>query len=257
MHAPLEQLQADFAAALTDSARATAIVPQLVERDARSIERIALYRGNVRAAWEKALANAYPVVKALVGDEFFSGVARVYADVHPSTSGDLNRFGANLAEFLATFEHVRELPYLADVADLEWSVHRAHYAADAVALTRERVSDLPPDALLAARYDLHPACTACESPFPIAGIWLAHQAWASVAMPDSLDRREIALVVRPRWRVEVLLSNVGEVAALATLRAGHDMEAAITSALQADPGFDFPRALVRWIDNAILVTRSG
>jgi len=257
MHAPLERLQADFAAALTDAARVPAIVPQLVARDTRATERIALYRGNVRAAWEKALANAYPVVKALVGDEFFSGLARVYADAHPSMSGDLNRFGAHLAEFLADFKHVRELPYLADVADLEWSVHRAHYAGDAVALSRERVSDLPPEALLAARYDLHPACSACESHFPIASIWLAHQAQASVAMPDSLDGHEIALVVRPRWRVEVLVSNVGELAALATLRAGHDMEAAITSALQVDPDFAFPRALVRWIDNAVLVTRNG
>ena len=171
MHAPLERQQADFAAALIDAARVPDVVPQLVARDKRAAERIALYRGNMRAAWEKALANAYPVVKALVGDEFFSALTRAYAQAHPSTSGDLNVFGSQLAEFLANFEHARELPYLADVADLEWSVHRAHYAADAVALTRERVADLPPEALLAARYDLHPACIACDSRFPVASIW--------------------------------------------------------------------------------------
>src|SRR5258706_1360254 len=104
MSAPLERLQADFAAALIDSGAAAAVVPALVSRDARTLERIALYRGNVVAAWEKALANAYPVVRALVGDEFFHGLARAYGRAHPSASGDLNRFGARFAEFVAGFE---------------------------------------------------------------------------------------------------------------------------------------------------------
>jgi hypothetical protein len=249
----LDRLQADFAAALVDSSAASTVVPALAGKDARALDRLALYRGNVSAAWEKALANAYPVVRALVGDEFFSGLACAYGRAHPSVSGDLNRFGARFAEFIDGFEHTRTLPYLGDVAALEWSVHAAHYATDPVALTRERIAALPPDALLMARFALHPACAWLRSPFPIASIWLAHQPQATAALPDSLDRGEIALVVRPRWRVEVLLSSSGELAALARLRAGADVEAVITAGLQADPEFAFPKALVRWLDCAVLV----
>jgi hypothetical protein len=252
MSARLDRLQADFAAAVVDSSAAGGLMPALVRSDARMLERIALYRGNVGAAWEKALANAYPVVRALVGDEFFSGLARAYARAHPSVSGDLNRFGARFAEFIDGFEHTRSLPYLGDVAALEWSVHVAHYAADPVALTRERIVALPPDELLMARFALHPACAWLRSPFPIASIWLAHQPQATVGLPDSLDRGELALVVRPRWRVEVLSSSSGEIAALACLREGADVEAAITAGLRADPEFAFPKALVRWLDCALL-----
>jgi len=144
-----------------------------------------------------------------------------------------------------------------DVAALEWSVHVAHYAADAAGLKRERISALPPDELLAARFALHPACAWLRSPFPVASIWLAHQPQAAVALPDSLDRRELALVVRPRWRVEVLLSTRGELAALSCLREGADVETAITAGLRAEAGFAFPKALVRWLEYSVLVDRPG
>lgn len=255
MPARLDRLQAAFAAALIDSGRAPAFAPALTSTDARVLDRLALYRGNVNAACGKALANAYPVVRALVGDEFFDGLAREYGRAHPSVSGDLNRFGARFAEFVGSFAHARPLPYLGDVAALEWSVHVAHYAADAVGLARERISALPPDELLAARFALHPACAWLRSPFPIAGIWLAHQPQAAVALPESLDRGELALVVRPCWRVQVLPSSPGELAALAQLREGADLENAITAGLRAEPGFAFPKALVRWLDYAVLADR--
>jgi len=252
MSRPLERVQTAFAAALTDPAADAALAPALVARDTRTLERVALYRGNVIAAWEKALANAYPVVRALVGDEFFAALARAYGRAYPSVSGDLNRFGAHLAKFVAAFEHTQSLPYLGDVAALEWAVHRAHYAADAIVLTRERVVTLPPVDLLSAHFGLHPACFGIDSPFPIARIWQAHQPRTKVALPDSLDCREFALVVRPGWRVEVLVSSAGEIAALAHVCSGKDVEVVIAAGLEADPGFDFPKTLVRWLDFGIL-----
>jgi hypothetical protein len=257
MSVQLERVQADFAAALAEPAAAGALLPGLVTDDARVLDRLALYRGNVSAAWEKALANAYPVVRALVGEEFFGGLARAYGRMHPSVSGDLNRFGARFGEFIEAFEHTRSLVYLGDVAALEWCVHVAHYAADPVALTRERIGALAPDELLTVRFALHPACTWLRSRFPVASIWLAHQPQPTVGLPESLDCGELALVVRPRWRVEVLTSGAGELAALSRLSEGADLEEAITAGLQAEPGFAFPKALVRWLDCSVLVEPSS
>lgn len=248
----LERVQSDFAAALASPERAGDLIAALAATD-RVLERLALYRGNVRAAREKALANAYPVVYALVGDEFFSGLAREYGRAHPSRSGDLNRFGDRFAAFLKDFEHARALPYLGDVAALEWQVHRAQYAADADTLARDRLGMLPAERLLGTRFALHPACAWTRSRFPVASIWRAHQSDAGCALPDGLDRGEFALVARPRRRVEVLPSSAGEIAALGQLRDGADMGCAIDAALAAEPRFDFARALVRWLDHAILV----
>jgi len=253
MSPSLERLQIEFAAALGERAAAVGIAFAPAGRSDRAVQRLALYRGNIVAAWEKALANAFPVVKLLVGDEFFGALARAYGTVHPSRSGDLNRFGGQFADFVATFEHTRALPYLHDVALLDWTVHRAHYSADATSPARERVGAMPPAELLASRFALHPACAWIDSPFAIASIWLAHQPHGAGHWPRAIDRHEVALVVRPQWRVEVLQSSAGEIAALSQLRSGCEMEAAIAAGLDADAAFDFPKALVRWLDCSVLV----
>ena len=53
----------------------------------------AVYRNNVRTCLGRALADAYPVVERLVGEEFFRHTAYRYIAQHPSRSGDLNAFG--------------------------------------------------------------------------------------------------------------------------------------------------------------------
>src|SRR5260370_40609754 len=52
--------------------------------DANVHRRIGLYRGNVRTRWRAALANAYPVLLALVGDAWFDALSIAYARAHPS-----------------------------------------------------------------------------------------------------------------------------------------------------------------------------
>ena len=245
----LEHLQVRFAAALLEPAAApelaTAIgahVPQWRQ----------LYRSHVQAAWEKALANSFPVVRALVGAEFFAVLAREYARMHPSGDGDLNRFGAHFADLIATLEHTRALPYLGDVAALEWSVQCAYYAADMAPLPRERAAAMLPQELLASRFEVHPAAAWIESDFPIATIWRAHLPESHVLLPETLDRHECALVARPGWQVVVVESSAAETAALAALRSGGTMDDAIGIALGLDPQFDFARTFVRWLDLDLL-----
>ena len=249
----LETLQADFSAALFHANPAPLLMSALAGDETRALDSLALYRVNLRAGWERALTSAYPVVRALVGADFFRGLAHAYGRQHPSVSGDLNRFGANFPAFVSAFEHVRSLPYLGDVAELEWSVHVARYAADSRHLARSCVAALSPHDLLAARFTVNPACAWQRSTFPVVSLWRAHQPHSSVALPRALDSGEWALVVRPRWQPEVLVSGAGEIAALTQLRFGRDMEAAIEAAVQAQPEFDFAKALVRWLDRGVLV----
>jgi len=253
MSSALELLQAEFAGFLAGQPASQEFSGALLPRDARLPERLALYRGNVASACRDALGAAFPVLRKLVGDEFFELLAHAYSDAHPSRSGDLNAFGTRMADFLAGFEPVDSLPYVADVAALEWAVHRAYRAADADPLRRERIAALQPEELLAARFTLHPACSWLVSPHPIASIWLAHQPRSKLALPASLQQHEFVLVTRPRWRVEVLAVSAGELVALDALRAGMSMDATIGTALRTDRDFNFAKAFVRWLDYNVLV----
>ena len=66
--------QQAFATALLDVNREAAFLRQC--QGPASAERFALYRGNLSATWRRTLGHAYPVVLALVGEEFFAGLAR-------------------------------------------------------------------------------------------------------------------------------------------------------------------------------------
>src|SRR5262249_59736878 len=79
------------------------------------------------------LEPAYPVVSALVDRRFFGYAADAFIRRHPPAGARLGEDGADVPEFLAAFPPCAHLPYLPDVARLEWAVHRAPTAPPAAA----------------------------------------------------------------------------------------------------------------------------
>ena len=220
---------------------------------AHNRHRLALYRGNLAATAAKALAAAYPVIAALVGAEFFAALAREYVRAWPAQDGDLNLFGDRYAEFLASFPHVAELPYLPDMARLEWAVHRAHYAADATPVTAQQLGALAPAQLEVARLRLHAGCLPFQSPWAVVTLWLAHQAATTVGFPPQMAKVEYGVVARPGWRAQVAPCGAGGHAALAVLKAGGTFGAALDAAFDVDEEFDVAGQLRSWLDLELLV----
>ena len=68
------------------------------------------------------------MIHQLVGEEFFRLLAKRFIEQHPSHSGNLHRYGSEMAEFLMHFENTQHLAYLPDVARLEWAYHLAYFA---------------------------------------------------------------------------------------------------------------------------------
>jgi uncharacterized protein (UPF0276 family) len=245
--------QQSFAHALFDLAGQAEALTQL-KPGADLEHRFTLYRGNLVANWDKTLGSAYPVLRTLVGEEFFSALARAYGMAHPSDSPDLNCFGATFADFLAGFEHVADYPYLPDMARLEWALHRAHYAPDADGLTSGQLAQLSPEAMELAVAKLHPACTLLASPWAIAPLWLAHEDEARHAFPQDMAQDSYYLVCRPHWKRELLPLSQAERAALALLACGANFGSALDAAFDIDEQFDVGAALARWLSHAVMVS---
>ncbi len=212
--------------------------------------RFARYRGNLAATWEKTLAATFPVLQALVGDEFFGGLARAYGHANPSRSGDLNEFGDGFPRFLAEFPHVAQYPYFPDVARLEWALHRARYAADGDSpLTAEQLAGWAPEQLEAACLRLQPASNLLASAWAVTAVWQAHQGVeaAEVELPTQLDTPSYALVCRPHWKPEAHALAPAAYAALSALAVGLPFGAAVDAALELDGGFDVGAYLRHWL----------
>ncbi|MES2295611.1 MAG: DUF692 family multinuclear iron-containing protein [Pseudomonadota bacterium] len=245
-------VQNDFAAALFEPALEGAALAHL-QGGAGAQARFALYRGNLSATWDKSLGAAYPVLRALVGEEFFSALTRAYGMAEPSQDADLNRFGATFAQFLAHFAHVADYPYLPDMARLEWALHRAHYGADAPGVTAAQLAAMAPEQLENARLRLHPACAVLASPWASLALWRAHQGEGGAPFPATLAATSYALVARPRWRAEAVEIDAGAYAALAALATGACFGAALDAAFEADPQFDVAARLAQWLELALIV----
>lgn len=240
--AALTDVQRRFADAILAPQRMDAIAADLRATDVT--RRMALYRGNLHGSWHKALASAYPVVRQLVGDEFLAALAAEYGAAHPSDDGDLNRFGARFAGFLDGFPHVAAMPYLPDMARLEWLLHLAHYAPAVRVLDAAAFTSLTPEQFASSRVTLHPAASPFASRWAVVPLWLAHR--DELAFP-AIDAPSFALVSRPGWRAVVTVEDAASHAALALLAADGTIAAAFDAAYRLDEGFDGGAALRRWL----------
>jgi len=250
----LASLQTLFGSAL-DAAHAQADALNMFLGETEQIKhRFKIYRANTLANAIKAIEAAYPAVEKIVGTEFFSGLAREYRLRFASQAGDLNKYGEFFADFLADFPPARDIAYLADVARLEWLVHRAHYAADPPAFDPASLASVPLQQQLDLRPRLHPACHVMYSVHPIARIWQVHQdTFSDVFEVDFSQKPGYALVSRPHFKVEVACISDAEAAFLSAAIGGTTLASALTAAHERDVSFDLGRSLAAWVQSSVIV----
>lgn len=248
----LLDIQRDLASSLHDVGAASRAEHWLMGDAVLIEQRLAIYRASVAAATTKALGAAYPVVRQVVGEAFFDGLARAYQRLVPSTSGDLFDYGAAFAGFVTEFPHTQSLPYLADLAWLEWHVHRAYGAEDAQPWDQQRLALVAPGQQSAIHFDWAAGTAIVDSHFPVTRIWLIHQADFDGEFSVDWSVRECALVAREAFRVVVSALDAGDAAFIASSLGGAALGASAEMALAADPGFDLGHLLGRLMPSNVI-----
>lgn len=247
----LRELQARFYdGVLLGGAAEEALAACLVETGDSARQRIAAYRRSILGNLVGAMFATYPVVARIVGLPFFRQAARAYIGAHPSDSGDLNDYGAGLADFLAGWPPAGELAYLADVARLEWRVQEVYYAAEASG-DLSLLARCPPAAYGRLRFELAPALARLDSAWPLADIWRVNADGYAGDMAVDFSRGCRALILRREGLVHVESLDAGEAAFIDALAAG-SLQAAAAGALAVDAAFDLGAALARLASSGAL-----
>ena len=161
-------------------------------------QRFSVHRNNLHASLIDALRALYPVIERLVGEDFFVAAAGLFAAAHPPRTPVLIEYGEGFAAFLEDFEPARGLPYLADVARLEWLRHAAYHAADQVPLTAASLAGVPPERAGGLTFAFHPSAGLIASPYPIVGIWETNAFDAQVRPIGPELPGDAALIITPR-----------------------------------------------------------
>jgi hypothetical protein len=210
----------------------------------------------VFANYRNALAASYPVVQRLVGAPFFGAAVDAFVRAHPSRRGDLNVYGDAFGDFLAAYAPAADLPYLRDVARLEWAMDEANRAEDLTGtpdLVLAAMAIVPADRLPGLRLRLAASCRLVASDYPVLRIWQVNQSnfdgddhvWLDASADRLLVRRDVDGVV-----VERPIS--GEFEWLRALSAGATLADAIGAAQRSDAGFDLGKAMRTHIGSGTL-----
>ena len=204
--------------------------------------RFAVYRNNVFVGLTKALAKRFPVVERLVGEEFFAGMARVYAGLEKPASPLLFEYGDGFPEFIEQFEPAQRPGLSRRCGPHRSSMDKSLPCRGRRARRPGELAVLAPANLPGRGSIAHPASSLISSPIPIGSIWAAHQGGA--VEPVRVSRPETVLVTRPAMDVSVHHPSGRGRSVCASPVCRRDTWRLPNAPARLDPGFDFGAAVV-------------
>lgn len=231
--------QTDFRQALLDPALA---VPEgLLDPVGRQAgKRFDVYRNNVVVSLTNALAEAFPVIRKLLGENNFGILAGHFVRAHPPASPLIAYYGAELPDFLEEFEPVQSLGYLPDVARLELGLRASYHAADSVAIEPAALQEIPGEVLPDCKLALSPAVQLLRSRWPIGAIWHFNM---TEGAPQPQMAAEDVLITRPEFDPQIVILPAGGAEFVAALSAGETFGTALDRAVAAADDFDLATTL--------------
>ncbi|MDQ6924584.1 MAG: DNA-binding domain-containing protein [Pseudomonadota bacterium] len=192
-------------------------------------DRLGIYRNTLYGTLTKALRLSYPVVHRLVGGDFFEDAAQKFIKAEPPQGAFLDEYGAGFADFLARFQAAESVPYLPDVARLEWAVSGALHAPDAAALDMAALCVIVEGNHDRVRFVPHPSFGLVRASYPVDTMWRAvlEQDEATLAAIDLGDAPIWLLIQRLATGVDVRRLSEPAWRFASALRAGQPLDEAV------------------------------
>ncbi|MBB3387854.1 hypothetical protein FHT82_000574 [Rhizobium sp. BK275] len=217
------------------------LAPVLAKGAFDPLRRFNIYRNNTFASLTATLIAVFPVTLRLLGEDYFRYAAGVFIRNNPPQEARLVRYGGNFSRFLAVFEDIRSMPFIAETARLEWMIAEALDAPALPGCSLEQLGDGEADT--APELFLQPSLRLLVCRWPALEIWSVHQAGGNVEALAKLSRRPERIAL---WRcnesMRFLRLDAGHFAFLHALKRRAGLEVAVSRVLARAPGFDLAGA---------------
>lgn len=218
MHS-LKDLQATFKRHLFNGDGG--IVEHIVSMEnANNEQRMSTYTNAYYGRLVETLAGDYPAVQALLGEEAFTAMCHEYIQAHPSTHYSLRWFGRYLPDFLADAAGSRELPFLAELANLEWTFVNGFDAADANVLDENAVTTIAPEFWPGITIEFHSSVHLVEYHWNIIELWRAVRDEEDVPAPEVFPKASTCLIWRQDLTTRYRILETDEAEALKAAMQG-------------------------------------
>ncbi len=216
-------------------------------------QRVQIYQNAVASILEEALATAFPIVRALIGEACFSVVAEAFKHEHPPQHGNLQVYGEGFVDFLRGWPATLELAYLPDVAAIEWARQSALLAADRTALSATAMANAAEAGTVLL---LHPSVRLLDLATHALDIWRWCQAPETSNPPITAGPQSV-LVWRSGSAIACVEMDSAGARLVQMIRAGNALDAAITAAVEYADEQTATEALGRMVLERLLVQPPG
>ena len=207
--------------------------------------RLRVHRHHIEQSLVAALAATFSTVQAIVGEDFFRAMARRYVAGDLPHQPVLAEYGAGFPAFIADYEPATSLPYLADVARLDWALNLAFHSLAANHLTAADLSSLPPERIAELPLALAPGAGVLRSSYPIDRIWQVSQPGAADGTVDLGAGGVSLLVLRREDDAAFVQVSEAEEAFLSALGRGETLERAVEVGFRTNDAFDLSTTFTR------------
>ncbi len=235
----LLSLQRRFHRALGDDGDALAdIVPDAARR-------LAIHKTTIKVGLGQTLVNVFPALRRVVGHPTFATLMSDFIAAAPPRHPVLSTYGRGFPAFVAMQPISASLPYLQDLARVEWARQEAYLAADAPILDTGWLDTENAEALSTLQLRLHPATRVISSPFPVHRIWRVNQPDVDEKDIPAVDMTadEHVIVTRPGNEVVTRAVSHADATLVRAVAGGASLGAAVEAAFARAPDFDVMQAL--------------
>lgn len=243
----LQDLQKQFINALYDPEKESLIHSEIFTGPVDARKQIQIYRNNIFHNLTESLVSTFSKTCTIVDKRFFRYAAREYILNTPSTSGNLDDYGANFPEFLRSFSAVSHLHYLPDIAQLEWLCHCSYRADSAPPIDPKLFNNIDPHEYFLLTFTLHPSCQLFHSPYPINQIWDLCKQGEEHNCVKLEDQETYILVHRPESDILLIPLTKEEYYFLLELYNGNTLYDAYNVAENLMNNFDLSASIQRFI----------
>lgn len=215
--------------------------------DGEAEGRLQIYRNNIFITLTETLRLVYPYVEKIVGADFFDAVAARYIQRHVSC---IDQF----PDFLATFPETISLPYLTEIAQLEWTCYQVFHAPDDTPLFDfTALKNITERQYAEIKFHLHPAVRVMTFQYPVYRIWqLCRQENNSDETIDLAEGGVDLLIRRRDYEVDFHVLSKSEFVLLHALSAEKTFGEACAVALRVEPDFDVSHTLQKHIARGVI-----
>ncbi len=203
----LAQLQKDMRRSIIARQMAPQLNDLIVSDGLSAERRLQIYQNNYQGLLVDALLGVFPIVSAFVGDVFTRTALKHFITTAPPKEACLSNYGGDFPDFLADYEHLQHVLYVADIARLEWAIHELQHACE-VPLSEQKAGSVNLNTVF------------IKSDYPLLNLWMvgAGQMQAEAVHIDQGGQR--VCVVLNEGQIQLFAVSQDEHEGLRCLKSG-------------------------------------